>query len=278
MRAIDVHVHVPEPKGDPGAEERQQVASYFRASSLPQSPDEMYEKYKSLDLMGIIFSIDSETRSGDRYVGNDYVAGVVRKYPEQFIGFASVDPWKGAIAVQELERAVNELGLRGLKLMPITQAFFPNDQRFYPLWEKCAELGVPALFHTGQTGIGAGTPGGGGLKLKYSQPLCLDDVAADFPNLTIIMAHPAVPWQEEQLSVALHKANVYIDLSGWSPKYFRPVLIQYANTILQDKVLFGSDYPLIQPDRWLDDFERLDIKEEVRRKILLENARKLLKI
>ena len=278
MRAIDVHVHVPEPRGDPGAEERQQVASYFRASSLPQSPDEMYEKYKSLDLMGIIFSIDSETRNGDRYVGNDYVAGVVRKYPEQFIGFASVDPWKGAIAVQELERAVNELGLRGLKLMPITQAFFPNDQRFYPLWEKCAELGVPALFHTGQTGIGAGTPGGGGLKLKYSQPLCLDDVAADFPNLTIIMAHPAVPWQEEQLSVALHKANVYIDLSGWSPKYFRPVLIQYANTILQDKVLFGSDYPLIQPDRWLEDFERLDIKEEVRRKILLENARKLLKI
>lgn len=278
MRAIDVHVHVPEPTGDPGAEERQQVASYFRASSLPQSPDEMYQKYKSLDLMGIIFSIDSESRSGDRYVGNDYVAGVVRKYPEQFIGFASVDPWKGAIAVQELERSVNELGLRGLKLMPITQAFFPNDQRFYPLWEKCAELGVPALFHTGQTGIGAGTPGGGGLKLKYSQPLYLDDVAADFPNLTIIMAHPAVPWQEEQLSVALHKANVYIDLSGWSPKYFRPVLIQYASTILQDKVLFGSDYPLIQPDRWLEDFERLDIKEDVRRKILLENARRILNI
>ena len=278
MRAIDVHVHVPEPRGDPGAEERQLVASYFRASSLPQSPDEMYEKYRSLDMMGVIFSIDSETRRGDRYVGNDYVAGVVRKYPEQFIGFASVDPWKGALAVQELERAVNELGLRGLKLMPITQAFFPNDQRFYPLWEKCSELGIPALFHTGQTGIGAGTPGGGGLKLKYSQPLYLDDVAADFPDLTIIMAHPAVPWQEEQLSIALHKANVYIDLSGWSPKYFRPALVQYANTILQDKVLFGSDYPLIQPDRWLEDFERLDIKEDVRRKILLENARKLFKI
>ena len=278
MRAIDVHVHVPEPRGDPGAEERRLVASYFRASSLPQSPDEMYETYKSLDLLGVIFSIDSETRSGDRYIGNDYVAGVVRKYPEQFIGFASVDPWKGAIAVHELERSVNELGLRGLKLMPITQAFFPNDPRFYPLWEKCAELGIPALFHTGQTGIGAGTPGGGGLKLKYSQPLYLDDVAADFPDLTIIMAHPAVPWQEEQLSVALHKANVYIDLSGWSPKYFRPVLIQYASTILQDKVLFGSDYPLIQPDRWLEDFERLDMKEDVRQKILLENARKILRI
>ena len=87
------------------------------------------------------------------------------------------------------------------------------------------------------------------------------------------MAHPAVPWQEEQLSIALHKANVYIDLSGWSPKYFRPVLVQYASTLLQDKVLFGSDYPAIQPDRWLRDFEALDIKEEVRQKILLNVER-----
>jgi predicted TIM-barrel fold metal-dependent hydrolase len=134
------------------------------------------------------------------------------------------------------------------------------------------------LFHTGQTGVGAGSPGGAGLKLKYAQPLLIDDVAADFPDLTIIMAHPAVPWQEEQLSVALHKANVYIDLSGWSPKYFRPVLVQYANTLLQDKVLFGSDYPALQPDRWLADFETLEVKEGVRRKILLENAQKLLKL
>jgi uncharacterized protein len=278
MRAIDIHVHVPEPPGDPAFIERQRMAGYFRAGPLPKSPDEMYEKYKALDLMGVIFAIDAETRSGDRYVGNDYVADVVRKYPEQFIGFASVDPWKGAMAIHELERAVKELGLRGLKLMQITQAFFPNDQRFYSLWEKCVELDIPVLFHTGQTGVGAGTPGGAGLKLKYSQPIHIDDVAADFPGLNIIMAHPAVPWQEEQLSIALHKANVYIDLSGWSPKYFRPVLVQYASTLLQDKVLFGSDYPAIQPDRWLKDFEGLEIRDEVRQKILLENARKLLKL
>jgi predicted TIM-barrel fold metal-dependent hydrolase len=278
MRAIDIHVHVPEPPGDPAFIERQRMAGYFKAGPLPQSPDEMYEKYRALDLLGVIFAIDAETHSGDRYVGNDYVAGVVSKYPDQFIGFASVDPWKGAMAVHELERAVKGLGLRGLKLMQITQAFFPNDQRFYPLWEKCVELAIPVLFHTGQTGVGAGTPGGAGLKLKYSQPIHIDDVAADFPDLSIIMAHPAVPWQEEQLSIALHKANVYIDLSGWSPKYFRPVLVQYASTLLQDKVLFGSDYPAIQPDRWLKDFEVLEIKDEVRQKILLENARKLLKL
>jgi len=275
MRAIDVHVHVPEPPGDPAAEERKRMAGYFKASALPQSPDEMYEKYKALDIMAVIFAIDAESRSGHRYVGNDYVAGVVRKYPDQFIGFASVDPWKGAMAVRELERSVKELGLRGLKMMQITQAFFPNDERFYPLWEKCSELRIPVLFHTGQTGVGAGSPGGAGLKLKYAQPLLIDDVAADFPDLTIIMAHPAVPWHEEQLSIALHKANVYIDLSGWSPKYFRPVVVQYASSLLQDKMLFGSDYPAIQPDRWLKDFEALDLKEEVRRKIVLENARKL---
>jgi uncharacterized protein len=278
MRAIDVHVHVPEPPGDPAAEERRRMAGYFRAGAFPKSPDEMYEKYNALDINAVIFAIDAETRGGGRYVGNDYVAQVIDKYPDRFIGFASVDPWKGAMAIKELERAVKELGLRGLKLHPIAQAFFPNDERFYPLWEKCSELKIPAVFHTGQTGVGAGSPGGAGLKLKYAQPLLLDDVAADFPELTIIMAHPAVPWQEEQLSIALHKANVYIDLSGWSPKYFRPVLVQYAATILQDKMLFGSDYPTIQPDRWLRDFENLEMKEEVRRKILIENARRVLKL
>jgi len=278
MRAIDIHVHVPEPPGDPAFLERQRMTSYFKTDPMTQSPAEMYEKYKALDLMAVIFAVDAETRSGDRYVGNDYVAGVVKTYPDQFIGFASVDPWKETDAVDELERAVKDLGLRGLKLHPISQAFFPNDQRFYPLWQKCVELDIPALFHTGQTGVGAGTPGGAGLRLKYAQPIHIDDVAADFPDLTIIMAHPAVPWQEEQLSIALHKANVYIDLSGWSPKYFRPLLVQYARTLLQDKVLFGSDYPAIQPDRWLKDFEALDIKEDVRRKILLENARKLLRL
>ena len=278
MRAIDFHVHVPEPPGDPAAEERKQMAGYFKMSSLPKSPDDMAVKYRALDIFAVIFAIDAETRSGARYVGNDYAAAVVKKYPDQFTGFASVDPWKGALAVEELERAVSQLGLRGLKLHPTVQAFFPNDRRFYPLWERCAELGIPVLFHTGQTGVGAGMPGGAGLKLKYAQPLHIDDVAADFPHLTIVMAHPAVPWQEEQLSIALHKANVYIDLSGWSPKYFRPVLVQYMSTILQDKVLFGSDYPAIQPDRWLKDFELLEMKDEVRQKILLDNARRVLKM
>ena len=119
-------------------------------------------------------------------------------------------------------------------------------------------------------------PGGGGLRLKYSNPIYLDDVAADFPDMPIIMAHPSVPWQDEALSVATHKPNVYIDLSGWSPKYFEPKLVQYANTLLKHKVLFGTDNPAISPDRWLSDFEKIDIRPEVRPLIMKENAAQLL--
>jgi len=278
MKAIDIHIHVPDPPGHPAAKEKEAMAAYFGADIL-QTPEALYEKYKTLDIFGVIFAVDAETNTGVPYVGNDYVAEVVQKYADQFIGFASVDPWKGQFAIQELERSVKELGLRGLKLHPTTQAFFANDPRFYPLWEKCVELDIPVLFHSGQTGVGAREPGGGGYKLKYCQPIpYFDDVAADFPELTIIMAHPAVPWQEEQLSVALHKQNVYIDLSGWSPKYFRPMLVQYMKSLLKDKLLFGSDYPALMPERWLKDFEQIELKDEVRQKILLENARRLLKL
>jgi predicted TIM-barrel fold metal-dependent hydrolase len=278
MKAIDVHVHVPAPADHGSTKEKEAMAGYFGAEAMPLTPEDMHQKYKELDIFAVIFEIDAETTSGVEYIGNDYVAGIVQQYPDQFMGFASVDPWKGKMAVRELERSVKELGLRGLKLHPTTQAFYPNDPHFYPLWEKAAELDIPVLFHSGQTGVGSGTPGGGGYKLKYAHPMLLDDVAADFPSLTIIMAHPAVPWQEEQLAVALHKGNVYIDLSGWSPKYFRPILVKYISSILQDKALFGSDYPVLQPDRWLRDFETLELKPEVRQKILLDNAKKVLKL
>ena len=117
--------------------------------------------------------------------------------------------------------------------------------------------------------------GGGGIRLKYGNPMDIDDVAVDFPDMPIIMAHPSFPWQEEAISVCLHKVQVYIDLSGWSPKYFSPTLIQYANTLLKKKVLFGSDFPLITPDRWLADFEKIAIKDDVRPLILKENAVRL---
>ena len=150
--------------------------------------------------------------------------------------------------------------MRGLKLHPPLQQFFPNDRLAYPLYEVFAEARLPVLFHTGHSGIGTGMPGGGGIRLKYGHPMPIDDVAVDFPDMPIILAHPSFPWQDEAISVCLHKPQVYIDLSGWSPKYFSPTLVQYANTLLKHKVLFGSDYPLLTPDRWLADFEKIAIQ------------------
>ncbi len=166
--------------------------------------------------------------------------------------------------------------MKGFKFHPSLQGFAPNDTAFYPLWEQIESLGVPALFHSGQTGIGAGLPGGRGIKLRLSDPMLVDDVAADFPELTVILAHPSVPWAASSISIATHKANVYIDLSGWSPKYFPADLVRAANSYLQDKVLFGTDYPLLTPERWLKDFDALDFKPGAKAKILKANAVKVL--
>ena len=279
VRAIDVHIHPPGPGGESLTSSRE-AREYFRAAAPAASVEEMAEYYARLDIFGVLFTVDAETSTGQAPVpSNDYVAEIARRYPTQFVAFASVDPWKGKAALKEIERCVGELGVRGLKFMPNMQRFYPNDERFYPIWELAEQMGLVVLIHSGTTGVGVGRPGGGGIKLKYSRPIpYIDDVAADFPGLKIIMAHPAWPWQEEQLAVLVHKPNVYMDLSGWSPKYFQPSLIQYANTLVQDKVLFGSDYPVISPERWLEDFDKAGFRDEVRPKILLENARRVLSL
>ena len=279
MRAIDVHIHPPvegfsSPTSDP------ETRAYFRSALDHETAEQMASYYALLDIFGVLFHSDAETATGVPPVPNDAIAALVRRYPQQFTGFGSVDPWKGRPAVREVRRCAEELGLIGLKFHPQQQAFFPNDQeRCYPIWEAAQRLGLVVLFHTGTTGVGAGKPGGGGLKLKYARPIpYIDDVAADFPELTIIMAHPSFPWQDEQLAMLVHKPNVYMDLSGWSPKYFSPLLVQYAKTLAQDKVLFGSDYPVISPERWLNDFDGLGFDDAVRRKILVDNARRVLKL
>ncbi len=278
MRAIDMHVHVPEEPEVEVPAYSAKMGEYFRSGAPPDAA-EMAETYRELDMVAVIFSVNQETAWGSPGSSNDYVAALAEKYPEQFIGFATVDPRQGVKAVRELDRAVTRLGLRGLKLAPNCQFFYPSDFEFHPLYEKCVELQIPVIFHSGTTGVGAGSPGGMGVKLDYCRPIpYLDDVAANFPDLTIIMAHPAWPWQEEQLAMLRHKANVYMDLSGWSPKYFSPALIHDMNTILQDKTMFGTDYPLLTPERWLSDFSRLDVRDDVKPKIMMENARRLLRL
>ena len=278
VRAIDIHIHPPAPGHRPPTADPE-TRAYFRGGVDHETAEQMAEYYAGLDIFGVLFHSDAETATGVKPVPNDYIAELVRRYPQQFIGFGSVDPWKGRPAVREADRCATELKLPGLKFHPQQQAFYPNDQRFYPLWEVAQGLGLVVLFHTGTTGVGVGRPGGGGIKLKYARPIpYIDDIAADFPDLTIIMAHPSFPWQDEQLAMLVHKPNVYMDLSGWSPKYFSPLLVQYAKTLAQDKVMFGSDCPVISPERWLNYFEALGFDEAVRQKILVDNAKRVLKL
>jgi predicted TIM-barrel fold metal-dependent hydrolase len=280
LAAIDVHVHAEVSAGGRGSLADDLAAASARTFKVEgdrrPTLDEIAAHYRERRMACVVFTVDAEAATGVPPVPNEEVAEAARAHPDVLIPFASVDPARGVAGAREARRLVAEHGVRGFKLHPNVQRFYPNDRAAYVLYEAIEELGVPVVFHTGQTGIGAGVRGGGGIRLKYSNPLHVDDVAADFPDLPIVLAHPSFPWQDEALSVAWHKPLVHIDLSGWSPKYFPPQLVHYANTLLQDKVMFGSDFPLITPDRWLADFERLPIKPEVRPKILKGNAARLL--
>ncbi len=280
LTAIDVHTHVEQDGHGCFALDQELLdasAKYFRADQdRTPTVTSIAEHYRARNMAAVVFTVEAPAATGHPALSSEEIADAAAEHADVLIPFGSVDPHAGKAAVHRARRLVAEHGVRGFKFHPSLQAFEPNDVRYYPLYEAIQELGVPALFHTGQTGIGAGLPGGHGIKLRYSNPMLLDDVAADFPGLTIILAHPSVPWQDEAISVATHKANVYIDLSGWSPKYFPPQLVRAANSLLKRKVLFGSDFPVITPDRWLADFAALDLKDEVRPLILKDNAVRVL--
>ena len=279
--AIDMHVHLPTVSFLDSAIKpfREPAEKFFHRKVPITRMDEVAKHYEKLDIVGVLLAWDAETATGLPPLTNDEIAGIVAEFPERFIGFASVDPWKGKRAVAEIERAVRELGLKGAKFHPGIQAFYPNDPRFSELFAKVTELGVPALFHTGTNGLGAGIKGGMGVRLDYTRPIYLDHLAADFPELTIIGAHPAWPWHEEMLAIIAHKANVFMDLSGWLPRYIPEAVMNEARKRLSDRILFGSDYPFILPERWLEDFDTLEgFTPEVKRKLLHDNAAALLRL
>jgi predicted TIM-barrel fold metal-dependent hydrolase len=277
--AIDVHVHAWVADAVRDSAMLQQAARYFGDVQPPASLDAMAEYYRARKIAFVAFSVDERNTPGGHahaHVSNDEVLAFAARNADIVIPFASVDPTRGAEGVREAERLIATGQVHGFKLHPQTQGFFTNDPAVYPFYAVVAAAKLPIIVHTGHSGMGSGMRGGGGIRLKYGNPIYLDDVAVDFPDMPIIMAHPSFPWQDEALSICLHKPQVYIDLSGWSPKYFPPNLIQYANTLLKHKVLFGSDYPVLTPDRWLRDFATIPIKDDVRPLILKENAATLL--
>jgi uncharacterized protein len=277
--AIDCHVH-------PNTKETEQSDGAYVAAAKKYfktgvdgfvSFDDMAQIYRERNMMCVLLGKDARTNTGLPPIANESLAEAVRSHPDTFIGFGSVDPYMGKWAADEVHR-IAELGLRGLKFQQIFQGFLPNDKRVYPIYEAAEALGLVVLFHMGTTGIGAGTPGGMGLRLKYGQPILVDDVAADFPDLTIIAAHPGWPWSDEVLAIAMHKSNVFIDMSGWAPKYFPPNFVHYARTLLQDKMLFGSDWPMLTVERWQKEFDEHNFPPPVVRKIMLDNAMRVLRL
>lgn len=275
---IDTHVHIEVDDHGHGSLPQQLVdaaTKHFRAKPKRPPLDEVAEYYRARSLAAVVFTVDAHTPLGHSPVSSAEIATGAARNNDVLIPFGSVDPHDSG-AIELARRLAGDSGVRGFKFHPTLQGFDPSDEGFYPLWAALQELGHPVIVHTGQTGIGAGLPGGAGLRLGYSNPMLLDAVAADFPDLQIVMAHPSVPWQNEAIAVATHKTNTWIDLSGWSPKYFPEQLVRQANSLLQDRVLFGSDYPLITPDRWLGDFAALDLKPGVPEKITKNNAVRLL--
>ncbi len=277
--AIDVHTHAEcscrQPHDDYRPEFDEAFAKYFKSKERP-TIQQTADYYRTQNMAFIMFTIDSEHEVGKRRISNEEVAEGAMANPDVMIPFASIDPHKGRMGAREARNLIENYQVKGFKFHPTAQGFYPNDRMAYKLYEVIAEYNLPMLFHSGHSGFGSGVRGGGGLRLEYSNPMHLDDVAIDFPDCPIIIAHPSWPWQDEALSVALHKPNVYIDLSGWSPKYFPKQLVTYANNMLKDRMLFGTDFPLLTPERWMKDFEVAGFKEEVKQGIFKENAIRML--
>lgn len=277
VRAIDFHVHLPTPdwldKSMKGYVEA--AEAYFRSKIVRRTLAELASDYEKIDVLAVLLAWDAETATNRPRVSNELVAQACADFPKAFVGFGSVDPLKGERAVAELDN-ISFMELKGVKLHPSLQAFAPDDERYWPLYERCEELGLAILFHTGTSGIGAGQPGGQGIRLDYARPIRLDAVAASFPNLNIIAAHFGYPWHVELLAMALHKTNIYIDISGWAPRYIPAEVLRDMKGRLQDQFVFGSDYPFIQPERCLEELATIEIPEPALQKLLVGNGKRLL--
>jgi uncharacterized protein len=252
------------------------ASAYFKADVGRPDLATIAGYYRERSMAAVVFTVDARTRLAHPPIPSAEIAAQAADHADVLIPFGSVDPLTGPAASSRARSTAAEHGVQGFKLHPTVQGFDPGDDAYRPLWQTLADLGLPVVVHSGQTGIGAGLPGGAGLKLRYSNPMLLDDVLAEHPRLRVVFAHPAVPWVDEQLSIVTHKPGAWIDLSGWSPKYFPPRLVRAAGSYLQDRVLFGSDFPLLGPDRWLADFDGLGFDPQVRQKIVKDNALRLL--
>ena len=198
----------------------------------------------------------------------EIVADAVRQYPDRFYGTAGVDPTEGMAGVRALEHAVKDLGFVGAHFYPHWFEMAPDHARMYPFYAKCVELGVPIQMQVGQSLIYEA-----GLPLRSTgRPIALDAIACDFPELVLIGIHVGIPWTSEMIAMAWKHPNVYIGSDAHSPRYWPPEFVQYINTYGQDKVLFGTDFPVLDFGRTMREIDTLELRPEARRKFLRDNV------
>ena len=229
---------------------------------------------KKMDQAGIERSLLIAVRAGDIRVPESFevpyesVHKVCSKYPDRFSGLAGIDPFRGMQGLRDLENAVNEMGFVGAHLYPHWCELPPNHRKYYPYYAKCSELGIPIMMQVGHN-------------LVYSRkrrlpsvgkPIYLDQVAIDFPELKLIGIHIGIPWTEEMISMCWKHENVYTAGDAYAPKYWPESYVHYANSYGQKKVLFGTDWPVIDPVRAVEEFNQLNFRESASQRILRENA------
>ncbi|MDC0033415.1 amidohydrolase family protein [Alphaproteobacteria bacterium] len=278
MRIIDLHCYPnTQPWIDCQGPYVSALAEYWDRHWTAKQEGEVIQDFASAGVEAVLVALDLETTVATPPCSNDYVAGMWKRHPDRIIqAWGAVDPLKGEMGVREATYAIRELGMLGFHFHPIMGHFAVDDRQFYPLWETIAALEVPVMIDVGTTGMGAGMPGGMGAKIRHAHPSSIDELAADFPSLTIIAAHPGWPWVDEMTAVALHKGNVFWEMSGWAPKYFPPQLKIDIRSRLQDKVMFGSDYPSLPYERIFREWDELGYKPEIMEKIYHENAERVL--
>lgn len=264
-KILDTHVHLPTEEFlvDCGGELVEWGLKYFRTKDPLRGVDGMVEDFDAAGIdKALLLAWDAETATGRPRLANERVATIAKETGGTFLPVISVDPRKGEKAVKELEADASKFEARGVKLHPQVQDFRPDDAEYEPLWAKIEELGLPTVVHTGTSGLGAGAPGGAGIELDRSRPIHLDAVAAKHPELTIIAAHTGWPWHQELVAMCLQKSNVYMDLSGWLPKYLPPDLMPWLKGPARQKVLFGTDYPFLDPKTCIGQLQELGFKDE----------------
>lgn len=278
MRIIDLHCYTnTQPWIDCQGPYVEALASYWNRTWTAKEEDEVVAEFTAAGVEAVLVALDLETTIATPPCSNDYVAGMWKRHPDRIIqAWAAVDPFKGEVAIREAKHAIEDLGMLGFHFHPIMGHFAANDARLYPLWETIAGLKAPVMIDVGTTGMGAGLPGGMGARIRHAHPLTLDDLASDFPDLTIVAAHPGWPWGEEMTAVALHKGNVYWELSGWAPKYFPESLKRDVRGRLKDKIMFGSDYPSLPYERIFREWDELGYTPEIMDKVFHQNAEDIL--